>query len=47
MAGQESDLGHLPAQKHEKDGDDDGEVGSVNSGQIKQMEFVYTVISAS
>ncbi len=33
--------------KGKKDGDDDGEVGSVNSGQIKQMEFVYTVISAS
>lgn len=27
--------------------DDDDEVGSVNPGQIKQMEFVYTVLSVS
>ena len=29
------------------DGDGDGEDGSHNSGQIKQMEFVYTVLSAA
>jgi hypothetical protein len=33
--------------KGKGDDDEDGEVGSVNSGQIKNMEFVYTVISVS
>lgn len=33
--------------KNKKNDDDDGEDGSHNSGQIKQMEFVYTVLSAA